>query len=243
MMYNTDICMKHLPSDFLTYRRLTHSGGFSLVELLLVMTIVALVFALSYFNAKKQVARAHDAQRKTDLQKITKAFEEYYNDHGCYPPQTIIERCGSDDLAPYIKEIPCDPITKLPYKYIYADENDRCQGYRLYASLEDGADPAIAAKGCSPVTGCGYGAEYNYGLAAGTSGGTITAPGFDPAVAPTPTPRIQAGAYACTAGGDCNFVDDPFSIDNFCPMTFADSSCRDRNGVFMCTDIANRCKR
>lgn len=235
--------MNNLPLDFLHARRALHSRGFSLVELLLVMTIIALIFALSYFNAKKQIARAHDAQRKTDLQKLTKAFEEYYNDHGCYPPQTIIQRCGSEDLAPYIKEIPCDPISKLPYKYVYVDETNICQGYRLYTTLEDTADPSISAKGCSAVAGCGYGTEYNYGLAGGTSGGTITAPGFNPAVAPTPTPRIQAGAYACTAGGDCNFYDNPFSLDNLCPMTFADNSCRDRNGVFMCTDVNNRCKR
>lgn len=218
-------------------------SGFSLVELLLVTVIISLIFAFAFFNAKKQIDRANDARRKGDIQKIARAFEDYYNDHGCYPPVTVLDRCGSDDLAPYLKEIPCDPITGTAYKYVYVDENDRCQGYRLFAALQDTGDPAIGQKGCSPVAGCGYGVKFNFGLGGGATGGSLTPPGFDPGLAPTPTPRVIEGPYACSAGGICQFTDNPYSYDNRCPLTFADSSCRDRTGKFMCSDPRNRCAR
>ncbi len=211
--------------------RIIFSRGFTLNELLIVMVIIMILLLMIFPNLKKQIDKAYDSRRKSDLTMIRRAFEEYYNDHNCYPPLTILSPCKGPQLQPYIPEVPCDPVKKLPYKYIAMDENNLCKGYRLFASLANTSDPDITAVGCSPISGCGYGSEWNWGFSAG---GTLTAPGFDPNLVPTPTPPPQPGRYACDPSGICNSYGDP--IASGCPVTYNQSDCNNA-----CGNPANRC--
>ncbi|PIV38244.1 hypothetical protein COS31_00450, partial [Candidatus Roizmanbacteria bacterium CG02_land_8_20_14_3_00_36_15] len=63
------------------------SLGFTLMELLIVIGLIALiaVVTLVFFNPIVQINKAYDAKRKHDLSELQKAFEDYYNDKGCYP--------------------------------------------------------------------------------------------------------------------------------------------------------------
>lgn len=207
--------------------------GFSLTELLLVVVIVALLMVLGLVNLKKQIDRSFDSKRKADIHQLKRAFEEYYNDHDCYPPLTILGECAGPQLQPYIKEVPCDPVRKLPYKYIAMDEVglNLCKGFKLFASLADTGDPDIIALGCSPVAGCGYGTEWNYGVAVG---GPLTASGFDPNLVPTPTPQPAPGRFACDPSGNCNAYGDPYGSG--CPVTYDQDNCNNS-----CGNPANRC--
>jgi len=159
--------------------------GFTLAELLIVIAIIGILVAIiAGVNWKNQVNRGYDARRKEDLTRLRTALEEYYNDHDCYPPASVLAECGGTGLRPYLDAIPCDPVTRDTYKYVPA-ESGTCQGNRLCAELADTGDPQITAIGCNPVTGCGWGVGYNYCLASGVS---VTAPGFDPLDTPLPTP-------------------------------------------------------
>lgn len=166
--------------------------GFTLMELLIVVAIIvvlAVIFLL--VNWRHQIDRAHDARRKADLAAILRAMEEYYNDKSCYPALTFIDTCGSTDFAPYLPTIPCDPVSREPYRYIPDSDTNLCGGNRVCAKLRNASDPDIAEFGCHPANGCGWGAGWNYCLANGT---TVTAPGFDPgAGTPTPTPTPPGG--------------------------------------------------
>jgi prepilin-type N-terminal cleavage/methylation domain-containing protein len=198
--------------------------GWTLIELMIVVVIIAIIaiiFLISNWN--KSIYRANDTQRKTDLANIRRAFEEYYNDNECYPAITILNTCRGNGLQPYLREIPCDPTRQTPYKYEPDDTGELCQGNRVCAQLQDLNDPEIPKIGCDPVTGCGWGAGWNYCLAAGT---TVTAPNFIlPTGAPaTPTPIIShEGSFACTAPGICQDVGDP--QDRGCPQSWADGNC------------------
>ncbi len=210
--------------------------GFTLAELLIVIAIIALLFALVLINWKKQVDRANDSRRKTDLAKIKRAFEEYYNDHECYPPPTILTNCGSGDLAPYIPAVPCDPVTKLPYKYVPLDDTNYCKGYRVLTTLKDFSDRDITALGCSPTNGCGFGAYYNWGI---SSGGSVALSGFNPG-APLGIGGAPSGSFACTPAGTCNSYGNPGASG--CPVTFSDPDCK-YNGINECQFATNRCLR
>ncbi len=86
--------------------------GFTLVELLIVITIVVImvIIAVAGLNPTAQVNKGKDATRKKDLRRISIAFEEYYNDHGCYPPQTLIDSLGCQSSSFYqLNPWPCDP--------------------------------------------------------------------------------------------------------------------------------------
>jgi hypothetical protein len=147
----------------------------------------------------------------------------------------MMENCGSSDLDPYLKSIPCDPTTKQPYLYV-PDPANACKGYRILASLENTADPVIQELGCHSSCGCGYGEEYNYGSSAGIplNPGTCTpaatpagtaAPGSTATPAPTATPGggNVIYVYACDPSGKCNEYEEGHEALAKCPVTFPSS--------------------
>lgn len=206
---------------------------------MIVMAIVIVLLLLLFIGLRIQITRGYDSRRKTDLFKIRRAYEEYYNDHDCYPPATILDTCGSADLSPYLPAVPCDPIKKTPYKYVPVAGNV-CSGYAACVSLGDLNDPDIEKIGCNPVTGCGWGDGFNYCIASGIP---ILAPGFDPLAGATNTPTPSAsptpvpGQYGCQPGspvGQCNNYG--VDIGLYCDITFASSNCENS-----CDNPANFC--
>jgi len=92
--------------------------GVTLIEVLVVMTIlVLLVMAMiSGLNPIYQVNKGKDATRKKDLKRISIAFEEYYNDKGCYPDAAVLadlmnqDNCKTNIASfPQLAPWPCDP--------------------------------------------------------------------------------------------------------------------------------------
>jgi prepilin-type N-terminal cleavage/methylation domain-containing protein len=158
--------------------------GLSLIELLIAVAIVALLIIAVLVAMRLQLSRSRDARRKGDLDKIKIAFEDYYNDNGCYPAASVLEECDSSSFAPYLAKIPCDPQNKQAYVYLPLSGN-ACKGYRILAALEDPKDPAIAKIGCDTACGCGYGSAYNYGVSAGVSVASDTC---EPLASPVPSP-------------------------------------------------------
>ena len=145
--------------------RLTRA--FTLFEVILVITLILILVGLAFWVFRHQLAKGRDAKRKDDLEKIRLAFEDYYNDHGCYPDPAILENCGSDLLSPYLKKIPCDPLTGEPYKGVGGRRTmtGTCYiWYKVYALLENENDPEVAKLGL----GSDYtidGEPVNYGVA------------------------------------------------------------------------------
>lgn len=191
-----------------------------MIELLVVLAILGVLVILFLMTFRNQVSRSRDSRRKGDLEKIKIAFEEYYNDNGCYPDPTILDQCLGDQLKPYMSVIPCDPMTNQPYEYIPMD-SDQCGGYRVLTDLEDNKDPVIEKLGCSPD--CGFGAGYNYGIAVGTGvAGDVVTPSPSPGVSPSPgaSPSGPVYVYACDRNGECNQYSQghPFLVN--CPITW-----------------------
>lgn len=82
------------------------AGGFTLIELMIVMAIIAILATIaipSYINA---VRHAKEAVLKEDLHTMRSAIDSYTVDKG-KAPQSL------DDLVQtgYLKEIPVDPVT------------------------------------------------------------------------------------------------------------------------------------
>lgn len=227
----------------------TGESGFSLMELLVVIVVLILLFILIVMNWKNQVNKGYDGRRKSDLASLRTALEEHYNDRECYP--TTLGSCGGTALNPYLPAMPCDPRRNISYLYTSAS-GDWCKDYVLCAALDNTGDGDITSMGCNSVTGCGWGAGYNYCLASGT---TAVAAGFDASApaggagAPTPTPTpggptptptpggttptptptpAPSGNYACTPGGACNSYGIPMIW--LCPKTFAASNCNNECG-------------
>lgn len=137
-------------------------GGFTFVEVLVTILVMAIlssamaVYLPAYFEKKR------DDERKVDLKKLKIAFEDYAGDKQLYPSVAELNTCGSDALRPYLLQVPCDPLTRQPYRYVPAADR---LSYQLYTVLEYETDPIIAGIGCA--SGCGPGGAYNYGVSGG----------------------------------------------------------------------------
>lgn len=63
--------------------------GFSLIELLVVVAVLALLAALTAPSIWASIERGRVARVVADLQTMEVALEAYRTDHGCYPPVTV----------------------------------------------------------------------------------------------------------------------------------------------------------
>jgi general secretion pathway protein G len=85
-------------------RRMGH--GFTLIELMIVITIIFILIGIAAVNYGHAVQRAREAVLHEDLQEMRKAIDTYTLDKEA-APQSL------DDLVPeYLRAIPIDPITQ-----------------------------------------------------------------------------------------------------------------------------------
>ena len=181
-------------------------SGFTLIEILIVIALIALLGIVIFAGYSRQLSRARDAQRKDDLEKLKVAFEDYYNDNACYPNFTIFEQCGGSAFSPYMKEIPCDPQDEQPYKY-FAFQGNACRGYRVLVQLENTNDPNIASSGCDQTNGCYYSdSSYNYGIA---MGGSVAGGDWG-----------EEGAWVIGVDGVCTFYTEELLTEGDCPTEY-----------------------
>jgi len=88
-------------------RRPGAERGFTLIELMIVITIILILIAMAGGRYERSVTRAKEAALKQDLFVMRHAIEQYSLDK-LTAPQSL------DDLvtAGYMREVPMDPITR-----------------------------------------------------------------------------------------------------------------------------------
>jgi general secretion pathway protein G len=90
-------------------RRVGLGAGFTLIELMIVITIIFILIGIAAMRYDRSVQRAREAVLKSDLQVMRQAIDNYTLDKEA-APQSL------DDLvnpqAPYLREIPVDPMTR-----------------------------------------------------------------------------------------------------------------------------------
>lgn len=81
-------------------------GGFTLVELMIVMTIIGILAAIAIPNYLRSVRKAKEATLREDLHTLRMAIDSYTVDKE-KAPQSL------DDLVQggYVKTVPIDPMT------------------------------------------------------------------------------------------------------------------------------------
>jgi general secretion pathway protein G len=86
--------------------RLRGAQGFTLIELMVVMTIIVTLATIAMVQYRQSVQFARESVLKDDLFKMRDAIDQYYADKNQYPPTL-------DDLVSsgYIRALPKDPIT------------------------------------------------------------------------------------------------------------------------------------
>jgi len=85
----------------------TGNRGFTLVELLIVISLISILAAMGLVQYRNSVVAAKESTLKTDLFRLRDAIDQYYADKGKYP--SSLDSLVSDG---YMRRIPEDPFTK-----------------------------------------------------------------------------------------------------------------------------------
>ena len=96
-----------MPKGVLTRGGFARAEGFTLVELLIVISLISILAAMGLVQYRNSVVSAREATLKTDLFRMRDAIDQYYADKGKYP--SSLDALVSDG---YMRKIPEDPITK-----------------------------------------------------------------------------------------------------------------------------------
>ncbi len=100
------------------------SRGFTLLELLVVMSIIGILAAVAVPALRDSPQRAREAALREDLFSFRSVIDQYHGDKGSYPAdlQTLV-------TDGYIRKIPFDPMTKsaetwtLTYEEVSTDQS------------------------------------------------------------------------------------------------------------------------
>lgn len=144
------------------FKKLHLSRGFTLIEVLIVISIISILsgFLLSNFVGARQ--RARDGQRKTNLRQIAAALEIYRSDYGKYVDSTgsvgNASSIPSANFSKYMNIIPKDPnrtaasgcnsSSGIDYAYAYDASLSK---YFLFALIENTNDQDVLNDKPDPV--------------------------------------------------------------------------------------------
>lgn len=148
-------------------------NGFTLVELLISISIIAILSAIGMVTYSTVLKQGRDSKRQSDLSSIQSVLEQYYADKFSYPLPgsscsngTLVFGCALKDPTgskTYINTVPNDSNIATPYAYIpFKSDGTLCNAvgnicttYCLFAKLEN----------TPPLSGsCNWSAQHNFGV-------------------------------------------------------------------------------
>ena len=126
--------------------RRSGEGGFTLVELMIVMAIIAILATIAIPIYVRTLQRAKEATLKEDLHTMRTAIDSY----------TVDKEKGPDSLddlvqAGYLKSIPVDPITSSSETWITGQSDTMTDINETQGGLDDvhSGSQALASDGTS----------------------------------------------------------------------------------------------
>jgi general secretion pathway protein G len=97
--------------------------GFTLLELLVVMAIIATLLTIAVPRYFRSLQRSREAVLQQDLSTLRESIDRFYGDTGKYPPTlaALVERH-------YLRAIPVDPIARTAAKWVVINSDDPDDG-------------------------------------------------------------------------------------------------------------------
>ncbi len=130
-------------------------SGFTLIEILVVVTIIGLLAAVGTVSYTQFLKSSRDATRKADLENVRAALELYRSENNVYPSDYTV----LDDSPKYMNSLPVDPISTQNYRYqgVPSGCTIACTDYNLGAYLEVTSSCSVTfSPACKTGLGCNY---------------------------------------------------------------------------------------
>ena len=148
-----------------THRAPLHDSerGFTLVELMVVVAIIALLASVVIPNFVHARAQAAVSQSEANIKQIATALELYYTDKEDYPAgqKTVIPTLfGTAATNPYLSVTPTNALTRAPYTYAYTARSAAGVPPTYTVTDPGNYDPSTLfnlTKGPQGTTTCGVG--------------------------------------------------------------------------------------
>lgn len=125
--------------------------AFTLIELLIVLSIVGILTSIVLVTMSGARASARDAKRQADLYQISNAMEFCYDDKECaggqqYP--AVAASGGPSSIGRYMASMPADPLNASPHQYTWSNNSAAPSLYCVFTKLEsDDIFVAVSEKG------------------------------------------------------------------------------------------------
>lgn len=115
-------------------------NGFTIVELLIVIVVIAILAAISIVAYNGIQSRATDSANLSNASAITKAIIRYKLDNNGIPPicsggdgTSCLLSTVQSSLAPtYLSQVPNDTSASYPYNYVGTATNNGAWSIRMY---------------------------------------------------------------------------------------------------------------
>lgn len=162
--------------------------GFTLIELVVVISILAILSGVLVPRVTNHLKSARDARRLADIKAVRAAIEQYYQDKGSYPAANANSSYGGWDVSSdgdfirvlrdqgYLEEDAADPINDATFHYryyVYAKGSYGCVGnadfYVLGIRSFESDEFATKNKGYFQCTGRNWNDEFAYVTGGGAS--------------------------------------------------------------------------
>lgn len=113
----------------------TEEKGFTLIEIIIVFTLIGILVGLGLPQYTNSVKRAKETVLKEDLFQMRKLINQYYVDKGKYPLslQTLVDE-------KYLISIPIDPMTKSSQTWVEVQQTlteDELMSFDIEIGIED----------------------------------------------------------------------------------------------------------
>lgn len=154
------------------------SRAFTIIELLVVITIIGVLVAATSVSFIISRQKARDARRAADIHEIQTALALYYVDCHRFPATLTVTAnngCGAGiSLGTFLSVIPADPSTNRAYAYAALGSGANCNSYHLGALMERSDTPVLGSDTDRAPAGVCTGSQADFsGLSAG-SGAPLT---------------------------------------------------------------------
>jgi len=106
--------------------------GFTLIEMMIVVAIIAILVGILVPNFIRARAQAQTAACEANLKEIATALELYETDNDHYPASEAIDP-SETELSPYLKQTPVDPAAGagLYYAFTVTDPGTATSAYTI----------------------------------------------------------------------------------------------------------------